>query len=404
MKFGISLFILFSLAFQGMGLRAENFYKARENALKPGRFQLGPFQVFPQLTLENIGYTDNIYAYESDSQPGWMADLGLQVKAVAVVGSRLVLTVEDHPYYSYFSAESEERAFNNTLKAKVNTRLAGLHLVYAFQYADLRSRPTREFGARLRHTSLGHSLEADLGNHESLFLTVSAGQNEMKFSDEGPLAQYEPGARLNRVEQNLGLRVNLPVFTATLIALQGELRQYRFSNLTDRDGESITTSVEIRFPEIGKITGSAALGYKRFYPNFPGYNEFDTLYGKGRVSYRLLRRMRLSVDYTVDNRFSFLNPEQYYNERSILGGMDYYFSRNLRVGGSYRTGTLSYRLLADGSEQFLDHMRNYEIRIAFRLAGNTGIGLSFNLEDWDSERIGLDRSRFFIGGFVTHDF
>jgi len=395
----VGLIVFFSLH-----VFSADFHKARESAIKPGRFHLGPLQIVPQITLENIGYTDNIYQYSNEARAGWMADLGLRVKAAAAVGRRLVLIFETHPYYSYFSAVDTERAFNHTNRARLFTRVAGIHLMYSLEYDNRRWRPNREFAARVRNQSTYHYLEADIGNHDALFITAYAGILHLEFSEDGFMEQYDPGLYLDRDEQVAGLKLNLPVFTATQLSLKAELREYRFDRTRSRDGKSLVTGLDIRFPEIGHLTGSASLGYKRYFPEAPGYKEFNALSGTGHITYRFMRRWRLGLDYNLDAIFSFISPDNYFNESSFQGSLDYYISRNLRLGGSYRNGRYDYRRLENGVLQFRDTHQYFEIRAAFRLAGTTGVGLTFRRGEWDSRRTDLKRDYYFIGGFVTHDF
>ncbi|HDP94061.1 MAG TPA: hypothetical protein ENN40_01740 [Candidatus Aminicenantes bacterium] len=401
----LSVWMLILLAVAGnRALFGADFFKARESALKPGRWQLGPFQIFPTITLDNLGYTDNVYRYASDPQPGWMADIGVNIKAVSVIGRRFVLVLEGHPYYSYFSTVDTERALNHSLNARVYTWLGGIHLVYSVDYASLRWRPTNEFAAKVRNNYTTQRLEADIGNHSALFLTVYAGLSNLDFSDEGYMSRYDPEIRLNRTEQTAGVKLNLPLFTATLLSLQAELSDFDFDYSIERDGRSLLTALNLRFPEIGHLTGNASLGYKRYFPDNPAYSEFSTMYGSGHVAYRFLRRMRLGIDYNLDNYFSFISPEFYYNQKTAKAALDYYMSRNLRLGFSYLRGRYDYRQLADGALRFRDENQYIEFRVVFRLAGTTGVGLSFRREEWDSQRINLQRSYYFIGGYVTHDF
>lgn len=387
-----------------MDVASADFFKAREGAIKPGRFQLGPFQIVPQITLDNIGYTDNIYQYSTEARAGWMADLGLRVKAAAAVGRRLVLTLETHPYYSYFSAEDTERAFNHTNRVRLFTRVAGIHLMYSLEYDNRRWRPNREFAARVRNQSTYHYLEADIGNHAALFLTAYAGVLDQEFTADGFMEQYDPGLSLDREEQVTGLKLNLPVFTATLLSLKAELREYRFNRTNARDGKSLIAALVVGFPEIGHLTGNISLGFKRYFPDAPDYKEFSALSGSGHLTYRFMRRWRLGLEYSLDTFFSFLSLESFFNENSFQGSLDYYISRNFRLGGSYRNGRYDYRRLEDGVLQFRDLHQYYEIRAAFRLAGTTGVGLTFRRGEWDSQRTNIKRDYYFIGGFVTHDF
>jgi hypothetical protein len=397
--------ILFFLALtSSVQLTGADFFKERENALTPGRWQLGPFQIFPQFTVENVGYTDNIYGYTETPQPGWMADLGMRVKAAAVIGRRTVFVFEGHPYYSYFSAVDSERALNAELGAKVYSWLAGIHLMYGFQYGDTRSHPNREFAARVRRYSNIHNLEAEFGKQGGVFFTLFARTFRMDFADEGFMERYAPGTRLNRSERDWGLRVNLPVFTATLLVFQARLSQYRFDNFTERDGKALTVSGGIHFPEIGHLTGNAEVGYKRYFPDASDFAEFNTLYGSGRVSYRFMRRWRLRLEYGVDNHFSFIDTQFYFNERSVQTGLDFYLTEKIRMGGSYRSGRHAYHRIQDNALQFVEDYSQFEVQVAFRLRGTTGIGLSFQRQWWDSQRNDLQRGQYFIGGFLTHDF
>src|SRR4030042_6643097 len=98
---------------------ADDFFQVRENIIENSRFRLGFFYVTPLLSLENVGYSTNIYRYNDIAEPDWTADLGVDLRLAALLGKRFILVLKDNPYYSFYLENKSEEAWNNKLQFAV---------------------------------------------------------------------------------------------------------------------------------------------------------------------------------------------------------------------------------------------------------------------------------------------
>ncbi len=398
------LVFLILLVTVGNFLGADDFFKVKEKIINTSRFRIASFYITPLLTVENLGYTSNIYAYENIAEPDWTADLGLDISLAKILAKRFILLVNEHPYYSFYLKNEAERAFNNRFQFYLYTYLGRLNLNYKMEINYISSRPTSEFGARVRTRSRSDTISLDIGRHDNFFMNVYVGWKEIDFKDERYLADYNLGDVLNRQERQAGVNLNKIIFSNTRLFLNYEYFDYRFANLADRDGDGSLVLVGLGFPEIGRVTGTIRLGYKFYRPGNPLFENYSAPFGSGRVSLTVFRRLRLHLNYLLDNFFSFYQPDQYYQEQSIEAGFDYYLSRNLKLGYHYSYGILAFKTLKDSLEKRRDHFRRSRFFVGLRIFKDVGIGLEYSRYRADSDRFEFIRSYDFIGGYITHEF
>jgi hypothetical protein len=183
-----------------------------------------------------------------------------------------------------------------------------------------------------------------------------------------------------------------------------EYFNYQFQNYSDRDGDGESVSMGLRFPTIGNITGSFELGYQWNHPENPLYGDYSSFYGSGKVKTIVFKRFRISIEYLVDNYFSFYQPDYYYNQQSIVGGVEFYLSRQLKLGYNFQYGLMSYKDLEDSTIMRKDRMQRSRFFVGIKIFKKMGVGLEYSTYRVDSDEEDYSRSYDFIGGYITYDF
>ena len=107
------LFLILSLP-----LFSDDFFAVKSKVIADSAFKLGFLYFSPLLLLENVGYTSSIYTYDDQENPDWTGDLGLGLRASAIVANRLILQAEDLPLYSYYLKNKNLRAWSNRFKPR----------------------------------------------------------------------------------------------------------------------------------------------------------------------------------------------------------------------------------------------------------------------------------------------
>ena len=120
---------------------ADDFFQVKERIIEESLFKLGFFYVTPQLTLENLGYTSNIYQYNSDPEADWTADIGLNLRLSTLLGNRFIFVLTDHPYYSFYLNNEQERAWNNEFRFSAFSYLGPFNFKFTLNRSNIRRRP-----------------------------------------------------------------------------------------------------------------------------------------------------------------------------------------------------------------------------------------------------------------------
>jgi len=388
----------------GMALvYADDFFAVKDRIIREAWIKKFSLYISPTLSITNLGYNSNIYSYQDIEEPDWTADVGINLRAAAILKNRFIFMIDEFPYYSFYAKNKKEEALNNKFQFTAYTHLGQFNLDYRFNLNSLRQRSNSEFGANTRIKERNHAVSLDVGRHDRIYINLYAAQNHREHTNERYLDVYDL-SRLDREDLLLGIGLNKRIFSRTRLSLNYEYYDSRFLHDPGKDGIGGKFSAAVDFPEISRVQGSLRYGWKSFFPKNPDYIKFSKPFGAGSLSIRMLRRFKFHLDYLVDNFFSFWNPEQYFDERSIETGVEFYLSGRIKVGYWYRTGNLSYKNLVDGIETRKDNIYSSRFSIGFRIFRKVGIALVYTTYRADSNQLDFSQGYNFIGGSIINEF
>jgi len=398
----IKIFLLLSLTLTL--LRADDFFAVKERIIADSSFKLGFLYFAPLFYLENVGYTSNIYTYENEERPDWTADLGLGLRASAIVANRVILQAEDLPYYSFYLETKNQRSWSNRFEATAYSYIGPFNLKAGYAQNNLRRRPNLEFGRPFHYEDREWSGEIDIGLRRSLFLTAYAGFATQDYGIEPYLDGVNLAESLNRRQNTYGVRLNQKIFTGTIIYGQYEYNDYIFDFRSERDTHAQQLALGVEFPEIGILQGSFQIGLKRFEPSNPLFQRPQRPNGRGDVQIALMDRLRLSLFYELQTYFSYGASDLFYDNQSFGGGVEIYLTRFLKGGASFQEGRLKYYSFRDLALQRSDRLRQQRYYLAVPFFGNTALGLAYNVYRLSSDALDLDYTHSFWGGFISYEF
>jgi hypothetical protein len=395
---------LFFVLIWGMAfVHAEDFFKVKERIIQDARIKTFSLYISPNLSITNLGYTSNIYSYRDLEEPDWTADVGINLGVAAILKDRIILKVDEFPYYSFYLKNKHEEAFNNLFQFAVYTHLGWFNLEYRLNLNNIQQRPNSEFGIKTRYKEQKHAFSIDYGRHERFFINLYAEQNQREYTDRQYLQVYDL-SHLDREDTFLGIKLNKRIFSRTRLWLNYEYYQYRFLQSSQNDGFGGKLLLGVDFPVISKIKGSLRFGWKSFFPENPDYNDFLKPFGSGTLSLKILKRFKFHFNYLVDNFFSFWNENQYFDEHSFDIGIEFYFNSRIKVGYEHRWGTLSFKSVLDGSLSRTDDFYRSSFSLGFRIFKKTGIVMDYTIYHADSTQLDFKRRYHFFGGKITHEF
>lgn len=385
-------------------LRSDDFFLVKDKIKEESRFKLGPLYLAPLLYLENVGYTSSIYTYDAREIPDWTGDLGLGLRASAVLANRLIMQAEDLPIYSFYLENKNLRSWSNRFAATAYSYAGPFNLKTGFARNDLRQRPNLEFSRPFSYADSEWSGEVDIGRRSDLFLTAYIAFKKSAYDEALYLGSYNLAESLNHRENIVGLKLNKRIFTSTVIFLNYEMNDYVFAQRSERDAKAQQLALGIEFPDIGVLQGSFQIGLKRFVPENPSFQPAQRANGRGDIQVTLAERLRFNVFYELDTRFSFSASDLFYDTQSFGGGAEIYFTRFLKGGASYEDGRLKYHSFLDLALQRSDRIRQQRCFLAVPFIGKTALGFAYTIYHLNSEALGLDYTRSFWGGFINYEF
>jgi hypothetical protein len=162
---------------------------------------------------------------------------------------------------------------------------------------------------------------------------------------------------------------------------------------------------------LGKIRGILSLGYKKLIPREASRRGFSGLVGNTRVNFKLWR-FAFSLSYRRDCHFSYGTNNIFFNEDRYGAGISYYLTRFLRFDYGLNYAKANYPVpeslrMPDGSYEEIfrsDRYRNHLVGLVFRIIENTGIGITLNFWERESNYYWANRKKVFIGGYITYEF
>ncbi|MHB8054911.1 MAG: outer membrane beta-barrel protein [Candidatus Aminicenantales bacterium] len=382
-----------------------------QRLLTQSRWKLGPFRLFPTISVRDVGYDDNLYfgGYNIGRKKDFTATLSPEIKAYWPFRNSFIFFVRENPEYAYYYRESQQRAFTNSYGAGLRYLLLGRFVFSGEVGNDVhRRRLSSEFQIPVndRTRSFQAGLSFETARKTSIGITGAVRKisyEEIKYNPEdAPVAQL-----LDREEREIGAEAYYQLFTDGFLFVRGDYQEYRF--LDDkalwRDSAAASFWTGVRFPLLGRIRGVLNLGYKKFDPKTAGEPPFQGLVGNTGLDLRT-GRFACRLDFARDMVFSSYAEIFYFVENSARLGGSAYLTSFLKIDYDYYGGRADYSARGGeaGSEGRVDRHRNHSVGLQVRVFKTAGIGISWNFERWTSNIGDFDRSRNFIGLAFTRSF
>jgi len=407
--FSLALFVLFpgSLLSQDHESFGNQLLNIRENSL----FKIGPFYIQPRLQFRDIGYDDNVYfrRIEDDPVADYTAAFSPEVKISFLVGHTLILHFAENPEYYHYVNEKERRSLTNSYSTGFNLfLLRRFSLSGNYSHSRRWARVTSEFFAPSFITKEG--VNGSFFYESSSRITIGLSGRSEQVSYEDLLYEKE----LNRQEKEGSVEFYYRVFSESRFFLSVAYGDFQFEDVGSqwRNANSFQILSGIKFPLLGRIRGTFALGYKHFNLLTEEEDAHSGLVSQTNLSYRI-GRFAFNLDYSRGIDFSFYQSNALFISDELRSGMAFYLSRSLRLGYDFRYGENNYPksdmfFLPDGSIEEIkrrDIFRTHSVALVFRVGQSTGLGVSFNYAIHSSNHLYYgDRQRMFIGGYLTYDF
>jgi hypothetical protein len=286
-----------------------------DTAPETGVLKIGPVRVAPGLTVQQLGWDDNVFNEPETESPkeDFVAEAQPDVAAFSSLRFVRFSAYAAAPMI-YFHTYESERSIGYDARARVDLLLGRLRPFVGYGQADTQNRPNGEIDARVERVDqeVSGGLAFDLSAHSVVYGSAYQSRHEFEeaFDDGNNLANlthdgynYEGG-----IKTDLTPLLSMQVF--------GSYHEDRFPEDPTRNslGKSITTT--FRFDPAAVVTGIVTASYHDIHYADPGLEPFRGMMGSAALTYPILEIGRLSAVLRRGVEYSYDAVEAYYVESS----------------------------------------------------------------------------------------
>jgi len=412
---GLILLGALSLAAMAATGAAQTYVSFRDewDQVRKARIHFGPFSIIPSISLQNVGYDDNVY-FESVPRGDYTATIAPEARIYWPLGSWILLSARDIPEYDFYLHEKNRREFSNSYGLGAKALLFGRFVAMGgYQYDKHQRQLSSEIGSFVRDETRAVWGGLAFETARKTSLAVGFFRRDVAVEDIGLAAGSSFSSAFNRREKGMTLEFHYPLFSESFFFLSADFTKYAFafSGSTWRDSSAVAVSGGLRFPLSGNLTGTLALGYKKFTLNAGPFPDFSGLTANTELDGRF-GRFGVRLRYRRDNPFSFYQNVVYFIENDYGGGVSLYLTAFLRLDYNYDYSLGDYPRFfitdpltgEDTAIRRRDRHHANSVGLVFRIFTDTGVGLTWNEIRWTSTLPGWDRQRRFIGATLTQRF
>jgi hypothetical protein len=405
----------FSLALLAGTVAAQTYVSFQDECdmVRKAKIHFGPFSIIPAVSLQNVGYDDNVY-FEAKARGDYTATLVPEARIYWPLGSWILLSARDAPGYSFYLHEKNRREFYNSYGFGTKVLLFGRFIAMGDYQYDKHHRPlSSEIGTLVTDESRTVSGGLAFETARKTSLAIAVFRREVTVEDLGQAGGGSLSSAFNRQEKGLTLEFHYPLFTESFFFLSANYTEYTFAYSDSAWRDSTETGVNggFSFPLSGRFMGTLALGYKKFAPKAGPFPSFTGLTGNTTIDGRF-GRFGVRISYRRDTPFSFYQNVVYFIENDYGAGVSFYLTAFLRLDYNYEYGFGDYPRFfvtdpvtgEDEAIQRRDWHHTHSVGLVFRIFTDTGFGLTWNEMRWTSTLPGWDRRRSFIGASLSQRF
>jgi hypothetical protein len=415
----IMIFILLAIACPLLSQTYRAFRREVQDIVEnKTRFKVGPFRLYPQIRLRDVGYDGNVYRWQDDNNPisDYTATLSPVLQVHTLFSNWLILSLEENPEYIHYFKVTRERAFNNSIVPGIKMLLFKRFVLSGqYSYQNRRRRASSEFDVRTNELTKRYT---------GRFFYETARRTMIGFSGSIRKTSYEditlPGEEiyrfryLNREERSGSMEFYYRLFSRSTFFITAGYTEYKFDDIDAQwhNSHSYQVSTGLRFPLIGRMRGAVSVGYKQLVPKTKELKGFSGFVGSSSLNLRT-GRFALRLGYSRNSQFSFWTSNIYFLEDRYSPGISFYLARFLKIDYNFSYGENRYQepdilRFPDGRVEEvkrIDIHKSHSVGFAVRVVGRMGIGISLTFWKVTSNfYFRGNREQLFVGFYLTQDF
>jgi len=341
-----------------------------------GVLSLGRVKLAPGLTVQQLGWDDNVFDEPETASP--KDDFVAEIQPDVSVFSRLrFLRISAYAGSSmaYFHEYESERSVGYDGRARVDVLLSRIRPFFGYGEARTRTRPNGEIDVRVQRVDKEASggLAFDLSPNAVVY--GAAYQARHTFDDA-----LEDGVNLadslTRDGYNYegGLKTDLTPLLS--IQLFGAYREDRFPAAATRNARGKSIAATFRVAPEAVFTGVVSVAYHDIDYADPGVTPYSGLMGSAALTYPFLEIGRLSLSARRSVEYSYNAVDAYYLENSAVLTYTHRLFGEVDVQGKLTRALFDYSARAT-QPQYIDTLDSAAASLGYNLRNRTRIALNY---------------------------
>jgi hypothetical protein len=296
--------VAFVSLFLAVALTASAQEPTEESAGEHARFQWGALRFTPGITVDNIGFDNNIFN-DSDRQLGdTTAGIGPAINLWTHLGP-VRITEKSAGQYLYFKEFENQRSWNTANELRLELPMSRLKPFAIGGYSNTKQRPGFEIDARVRASNNVATLGTNLTLTGKTMLVLSASRSTTAFDQQETFLGTDLAEALNRHTDTEVLQLHYRLTPLTTVVISADAAQDRFDHDRLRNTDSIAIRPGFEFKPFALIAGTVSVGVRHSNVLNNSVQDFQGLVAAVDARYTLTTSTQVSANVNRDLVFSF---------------------------------------------------------------------------------------------------
>lgn len=370
------------------------------------RFRLGPLRLLPYFTLENVGWTNNVFSTSEGPVDDYTATVTAGTRLIVPFGRKVFLRGTVAPSYDWYYETEDLRSFGGTYSGEVLGLFNRVTVGAGGGYDEGISTVSSEVGRDVFNTTSTAFAKAEIGLFERLSLFGGAETAKSRVDDAfAPTPGLEVASNLDRTETAFRAGVRYAFSSTLSLGVMGEEVQTRFVEHPELQDNDVRGALFVVRYDRDRFYLEGAFGVREGKPANPNeyYPEFRTgTYGYF-ASWFVLRPLELQARGWRRPYASLFVDNPYYFETANGLGLRYALGRRVTLHAEGSLGSNRYvnPVIVTSTGEVVtrvDDLTRWGAGFELTLSKAVRVGLGVSEERWDSNIDFYDRKVLRVTG------
>lgn len=333
----------------------------------------GVLRVRPGITVQNLGYDDNIFYDQSKSESDYRATISPRLDGLVLLGSRAFVTFNEQLDYTTYLENTDQNFLNNRTTSRITVPFNRFGFFGDVRYNSAQWRPIDDEDQRVEQRE--RRVAGGLILHPGWRTEVEIGLSESDWSFNDP-DNDTISQQLDRRESGTTLLARYHTMGRSAILLEGLRTELDFESppvfdpSSTKDGTQLRMLGGLELRPGGSLSGRLLLGWEEIDASDSRLPGFSDLVGELELVLNLRARTRFRLEAQRLGGFATSGLNVYYLDTHADVRVVHFLNGIFGVETGGTLGRLTFPGSLDPGPERFDRLRRFDIGIRLRLAEN----------------------------------